>query len=239
MRWRFARRRLSVYAPRVGIGRRRAWPLSVLVGALALGFGAALALWAFELGRDLMIGDRGVERLTRTEGEKLQGELAQIRIERDKAQSIANTAESLLMAERTTLERLTQQLKQIEGDAQTLREDLAFYERLLPAPGEGIAIRAFRVEQGMPGRLSYQMLVAQSGRGRGEFVGRYDFSVFGTQAGKPWNQAAIGGARNVSMRQSARLEGMIDVPSDVVVKVVQARLMDASGAVKSSQQARF
>ena len=67
----------------------------------------------------------------------------QLRAERGKparrsatrAQSIANTADSLLKTERVTQDRLNQQLSQAEAEIISLKGDLGFFERLLPAAG--------------------------------------------------------------------------------------------------------
>ncbi len=238
MRWKQIRRRFTGYGPRVSIRRHTPWPLRWAVAALLLGFSAALALWAFEFSRHYA-GLDGGDRVSKDEVTKLRDELGKLRMDRDKAQSIADTADSLLKAERTTQERLAEQLKQAEAELQTLKADLGFYERLLPAPGEGIAIRGFQVEVTSPGQLQYLILVTQSGKGRPDFSGRYDLTVTGTLDGKPWSQAAVGGAKLLSVKQSARMEGAIEVPVNLVVKLVQARVLDGGGMVRSTQQARF
>jgi len=92
MRWKLLRRRLSISAPRMIVRSHLPWPLRWAVLALMLGFSAALALWAFEFGREIA----GLDRQEPVERTDQQVELQQLRAERDKAQSIANTAESLL-----------------------------------------------------------------------------------------------------------------------------------------------
>jgi hypothetical protein len=53
MRWKLLRRRLSVSAPRVIVRSHLPWPLRWAVAAVVLGFSGALALWAFETGKEL------------------------------------------------------------------------------------------------------------------------------------------------------------------------------------------
>ncbi len=206
---------------------------------MLLGVSAALMVWAYEFSRQYITLQRGGEIISTEDVARRRQELAQLRKDRDKAQSIADTADSLLKAERTTQDRLAQQIKDSEAEIQALKADLGFYERLLPAPGEGIAIRGFQVEATAPGQLQYLLLVTQSGKGRADFSGRYDLTVTGSLDGKPWSQAAVGGAKSLAVKTSARLEGTIDVPVNLVVKLVQARVLDAGGVVRSSQQARF
>ncbi len=235
MRWKLLRRRFSVYAPRVSVRSHTPWPIRWLFGAVVLGLCAAVGLWAFEVGR----GIAGLDRSSKEELEKLRAENVQLRTDRDKAQSIADTAESLLKTETTTLDRVTQQLKTAEAANAELKSELGFFERLMPAPGDGLAIRGFQVEVVGPGKLRYLMLVIQSGKSKAEFKGRYDLSVAGTQDGKPWNQTALGGPKSLSVTQSARFEGVVEVPANVVVKTVQVRIVDGVGTVKSTQQAKF
>jgi hypothetical protein len=59
MRWKLLRRRLSVSAPRMIVRSHLPWPLRWAVVALVFGFSAALALWAFEFGKDIAGLDRG------------------------------------------------------------------------------------------------------------------------------------------------------------------------------------
>jgi hypothetical protein len=235
MRWKRLRRRFSVLAPSVSVRSHTPWPLRWLVGALLLGFSGAVALWAFETGRSLA----GLDRGSKQELEALRSEVRELRQDRDKARAVADTADSLLKTEKVTLERLTEQLRKAEASVQTLKADLGFYERLLPAPGDGVAIRGFQVEVVAPGKLKYLLLAIQSGKQRGEFKGRYELQVTGTQDGRPWQQPSVGGSKAFSVTQSARFEGMVEVPANVSVKNVQARILDAGGVVKSTQTARF
>jgi len=70
-----------------------------------------------------------------------------LKAERDKAQSIANTADTLVTAEKASQEKLIAQVKQLEADNRTLRDDLGFFEKLIPSGGtEGVAIRGLQAE---------------------------------------------------------------------------------------------
>ena len=72
MRWKLLRRRLSVSAPRAIVRSHLPWPLRWALAAVALGFSAALALWAFEFGREIAGLDRGAkEELARLRAEVL------------------------------------------------------------------------------------------------------------------------------------------------------------------------
>lgn len=237
MRWKLLRRRLSVTAPRMIVRSHLPWPLRWAVAAVVLGFSAAIALWAFEFGKDIA----GLDRDAKEELTRLRAEASTLRDEREKAQSIANTAESLLKTERAAQERLAAQLRQAESENLALKADLGFFERLLPTSGatEGLVVRSFQVEPLAPGQLRYQVLVMQNGKPTTPFSGHYDLTLTGTQDNKPWTLTLPGGPQKLEIRQYARLEGRIDHPPLAVVKTVQLRVLDAAGGVRATQTVKL
>ena len=232
MRWKTFRRRRSISAPRVIVTRHLPWPLRWAVAALALGFSGALALWAFEFGKDIA----GLDRDAKEELGRLRVEVAQLREEREKALSIANTADSLLKTERTAQERLAQQLKLTEAENMALKNDLGFFERLLPAAaGESaLSIRGLQASAAAEGQLRYQLLLMQTGKSRPEFSGRYEVTLAGTLDGRPWTQPQPGGAQPLQVRQYRRVEGLIDHPPQAVIKTVTVKVTDSRGSVLAS-----
>ena len=237
MRWKLLRRRLSITAPRVIVRRHLPWPLRWAVWALMLGFSAALALWAFEFGKDIA----GLDRDAKEELGKLRLEVEQLRGEREKAISIANTAESLLKTERTVQDKLAQQLKTAEVENLALRNDLGFFEKLLPiAKSDAVAIRSLQAEALMPGQVRYQLLVMRAGgKNLPTFDGRYDVTLTGTLDGKAWTFSPPAGGQPLQLKQYLRLDGLLEHAQTAVVKSVSVRVMDSSGAVKASLTAKL
>ncbi len=236
MRWKLLRRRLSISAPRMIVRSHLPWPLRWVVVALVFGFSAALALWAFEFGKTIA----GLDRDAKAELAQLRVEVSKLRAEREGAQSIANTAESLLRAERVAQDRLTQQIKQVESENLALKADLGFFERLLPATAAGgLNVRALQADAKTPGNLKFQVLIMQIGRNLPEFAGRYDIVLTGTLGDRPWTMSQPGGPRPLQVKQSARVEGMVDYPQDAVVKTVQVKVTDAGGSLKASQTVKL
>lgn len=232
MRWKLLRRRLSVSAPRVIVRSHLPWPLRWAVAALVLGFSGALALWAFETGKELA----GVDAGLRDEVVRLRAEVTALREERDRAQSIANAADGLLKAERAAQERLTEELRQAQTRQQALEADLGFFERLLPAAGGSrLQVRALHAEAVAPGQTRFQLLLMQPGRSPSPFEGRYDIRLSGMLDGQSWTAGLPAGPQPLQMRQYARLEGVIEHPQAVVLKTVQARITDGDGVVQASQ----
>lgn len=236
MRWKLLRRRLSIASPRVIVRRHLPWPVRWAVVAVALGFSAALALWAFELGRSIA----GLDGAAKAELSRLRQELSNLREERDRAQSFVHAAESLLKAERATQEKLAEQVRQLEAANMGLQADLGFFERLLPAgTEEGLAVRGLQVGQQGPGQLRYQLLLMQARKDAPAFSGRYEFVLTGTLEGRPWTAAGAPGVQPLSLRQYLRLEGLLQHPPAAVVKTVQVKVTDLSGTVRATHTARL
>jgi hypothetical protein len=230
MRWKLLRRRLSISAPRMIVSSRLPWPLRWAALALMFGFSAAIALWAFEFGKEIA----GLDRGDKEELLRVRQELVLLRQEHEAALSVANTADSLVKAERATHEKLAQQLRQAESEKQALQADLGFFERLLPAADDGgVQLRGLQIETAEPGRLRYQVLVMQSAKGAADFKGSAELVASGQLDGKAASWPLLLGP--LTLKQYARLEGTAEVPPGAVIKTVQARVLDARGVVQATR----
>jgi hypothetical protein len=110
-----------------------------------------------------------------------------------------------------------------------LRDDLGFFERLRPASGtEGIAIRGLQGEVLNGTQLKWQLLVIQPVKNAPEFRGKVEISVSGLLNGKPWMMSLPGGPMPLQFRQYRRLEGMVDLPAQAVVKNVSAKVVEGT-----------
>ena len=196
-----------------------------------LGFSAAIALWAFEFGK----GIAGLDTDAQDELKKLRAEVIELRSDRDKSRTVANTSGSLLIAEKAAQEKMAVQIKQLESDNRLMRDDLGFFEKLLPAGGaDGTTIRGLQAELLSPTQLKWQVLVIQSVKNAPDFNGKLDLTINGTLAGRPWMVSLPGGAQALEFRQYRRIEGVLDLPSQAVVKTVTAKVVE--GAVTRSVQ---
>ena len=238
MRFRLLRRRLTISAPRMAVRSALPWPFRWAVLAIVLGFCAAIGLWAFEFGKDIAGLEKGSKEelmQLRTEVTALRGELAAVKAERDEAQSVANTADTLVTAEKASHEKLLAQVKQLEADNRLLRDDLGFFEKLIPAGTvEGLAIRGLQAELIAPTTLKWQTLVMQPGRNTQEFNGRLEITFVGTVNGKPWTATLPDGAMPIKVKQYGRMEGELALPPQVLVKSVSARVLEGS-VVRATQ----
>ena len=235
MRLRLLRRRLTVSAPRMAVRSALPWPFRWLLGALVLGFSGALALWAFEVGKDIA----GLDRNAKQELVQLRAEVQQLRSDLAKAQSVSNTSESLLTAEKAVQEQLAQQIRQLELDNQMLRSDLGFFERLIPGTGsDALSIRGLQVERLSEGQIKWQALMIQAAKNAPEFKGSLEITFSGTLEGQPWSMAQAAAPQAVLIKSYLRQEGIVAVPPLAVVKVVTAKILQG-GAVKSVQTVKL
>lgn len=232
MRLRLILRRLTVSAPRMAVRSALPWPFRWAVLAIVLGFCAAIGLWAFEFGKGIAGLEKGSkEELQQSQSQlgALRAEVLTLREERDKAQSIANTVDTLLTSGKVAQERLLAQNKQLEADNQSLRDDLGFFEKLIPTAGVGsIAIRGLQAELHNGREIKWQVLVIQALKNPPEFNGRMELTFTGVLHGKPWAAALPGGAQAFKLRQYGRFEGTFELPPQVVIKGLTAKILDGS-----------
>lgn len=231
MRLRLLRRRLTVSAPRVSVRSALPWPFRWLLGAVVLGFSGALALWAFEFGKDIA----GLDRNAKQELAQLRQEVQQLRDDLSRAQSVANTSESLLTAEKVAQEQLVGQIRQLQADNQALRNDLGFFERLIPGSGtDAPSIRGLQVERLSEVQVKWQALMIQAVKNAPDFRGALEITFAGTLEGRPWSMSQAPSPQAVVIKGYLRQEGVVDVPPGAVVKTVTAKILQGS-AVKSVQ----
>lgn len=225
VRLRLWRRRLTISAPRMAIRSALPWPVRWLVGGLVLGLSAALALWAFEFGREIA----GLDRHSRAELQQLRADNDQLRAALAQAQSVVNTAENLLTTERTAQDRLVAQLRDLEDANRNLRRELGFFEQLMPASGAATAsIRGLRARRTESTRVSWQLLLVQPARHAQEFKAELEVTLAGTLDGKPWSIKDAAAKRAVGVKQYLRMVGESAVPASAVVQSVTFRLMQGA-----------
>ncbi len=232
MRFKLLARRLTISAPRVAVRNALPWPLRWAAAAIVLGLCGAISLWTFEIGK----GIAGLETGTRDELVRLRDEVGRLQGERDRAQSVLNTSASLITTEKATQERLVARIRMLEAENRALRDDLGFFEKLIPTGGtDSVAIRGLQAEVLAGTQLRWQVLVIQPVKNAPEFRGRLELILGGTLDGRPWTMPLPNGAQPLQFRQHRRMEGMVDLPPGAVVKNVSAKVVEgnATRAVQS------
>ena len=240
MRFRLLRRRLTISAPRMSVRSAMPWPLRWAVAAIMLGFCAAIALWAFEFGRDIAGLENGGQadmQQLRAQVEALKTDLDKAHEQRDQAQSIANTAGTLVAAEKASSETVNAQVKHLEAENRRLRDDLGFFEKLIPTDStDAVAIRGLQAEAIDNGKIRWQVLVIQSKKNAPELVGKLEIMLTGLSNGKPWTGSVS--TMPLKIMQYGRLEGSLDIPAQVTVKGLTAKVVDGS-TVRAGQSIKL
>ncbi|SSW71713.1 hypothetical protein AVE30378_04673 [Achromobacter veterisilvae] len=168
-----------------------------------------------------------------------------------------DTADGELVIERSARQELETQLRAAQAEIGRVRDQLAFYEQLLPPGPEGsVDIRGVEIDRSGAG-LRYKVLLMRSGRNGGSpFAGALRFQATGTLKGEtvtvdlaPMQVKAESGPVAVTGENTAaaslalqfdqyqRSQGMLAVPEgfvpeSVTVSVLEGETVRASRSVK-------
>jgi hypothetical protein len=239
MKWKLFRRKMGVSAPRLTVRAQLPWPVRAFLFFIVAAIAAAAGVAIYEYGK--MFAGPGRPELI-LENQTLQGQLREMKADRDRFQAVATTYESQMKVEHAAQEQLAQQVTTLEAEKAKLREDLSFFESLLPAPSnaKGVLIRSFRVQaEGEPNQLRYRLLVQQSGKPDRDFNGEVELQVSFTQDGQPFtlqvpDPATPRDAIELSFRHYQRIEGTFTLPQGAVARSVLVRIV-AGGQAQTQQ----
>ena len=222
----------GISAPRMAVRAAVPWYLRWLVLiALALVI-LLMSRAAYDFGKkfagfDQSESDREVQRLAESNA-KMQQERAQVRGELAKS-------ERLLQMERATYADLVKQMKTLTEENAALKEDLAFFQTLMPSGGKegGVAVNRFMVQNdALPGEYRYRLLVTQTGQRNKDFQGKLQFVVNLQQDTKkivmslPPEDDHEGKGFKLDFRFYQRVEGTFRVAAGTVVKSMQVRVFE-------------
>ncbi len=243
LKYKLWRRRMSISSSRMAIRTHRPWPIRALFILLLVVLVTALAYqwlreWAEPAARAAYDG--------RQQLASYKEQLEKVSRERDQLSATVNAAESQLNIERAAQKQLLTQVRGLESDNTRLKEDLAFFESLLPnATGpQGISIRRVKVDMVASNQLRYRLLVMQGGASDRNFVGNLQLAVTTLQEGKsamiifPESHSAEQDKFKLSFKHYQRVEGILTVPEGAVVKLVQARVLE-KGQIRAQQAANL
>lgn len=230
---------MSISAPKMTIKTHLPWPLRAMFFVLVIGLGGALAMWAYDLGRNFagLNSNAGRDQVA-----SLSDEVKKLSSERDKFSSTAMAAESQLNIERSAQTQLGNQIKTLEAENAKLKEDLSFFQSLLPTNigAQGITIQRLKAEIVQPNQVHYQLLAMQGEKVPREFVGNLQLSVTVLQDGKsviinfPEQNATDLARYKLSFKYYQRVEGVVTLPEGAIIKAIQARVLDR-GQMRAQQ----
>lgn len=228
------RQRFGIRARKVTVRTHVPWYLwgggLVLLLSVTLGLGA----WIYDTSRRLVGFDSSV---LQQEIAALQARSTGLQAEVVRLQQIVDTGESQLQIERTAGQQLARQAKMLEQENASLREDLSFFEGLVPGSADakesGPAISRLRVEPDLAtGQYRYRLLIVQRGaksgavfRGSLQLVVKYQLSGKDAMIILPAEGASTELRYQLEIKYFQRAEGVVAVPPGARLKSVEARLM--------------
>jgi cell division protein FtsL len=241
MKWKLLLSRLSAGSPEVAVRSRLPLPLRLLLLFFVFALAAAAGVGIYEYGRGLGGPDR---RALSAEVEQLRSRVRELEAERSRLTATATSLEAQMKVERAAQEQLAKQAGELNAEANRLREDLAFFESLLPAKANasGILIRSFRMQSdGAPEAMRYRLLVQQAGKVERDFVGVVQMQVNLVRDGRHFSvqlpDPAVPESRRpleLSFRHYQRVEGSLTLPEGATARSVVVRIV-AAGQTHAQQ----
>lgn len=235
------RQRFGIRAPRVTIKTQVAWYWQALKMIVILSVSLALALWTYDAGRRIAGYDSNESA---REIQSLRNYVMELDAELTKLRRLAGSGESSLLVEQAALRQLSGQVKLLELENAALKQDLAFFEELMPSSvdGPGMKIDHLRIEPAeLPGEYRYRMLVIhQAGRQVKEVQGTLKLQLRLLQDGKdvmisiPTEREPNQQKFRFEIKHFHRLDGVFTVPRGAVLKSVEALLLQ-DGSVRARQ----
>ncbi|HRE17384.1 MAG TPA: hypothetical protein PLW86_10045 [Rhodocyclaceae bacterium] len=235
LRLRRFRRRFGMTAPRVSVRTHVAWYWYALA-LLVLIAGVAAVVWWLAKQGEVSLMENEVLGL-RSQVQSQDAEIIRLRL-------LTGTEQSAVQVERTAQQQLLSRLKQLEQENALLKEDMALFERLVPADVAESTLRIERLgllAEPESGKYRYRLLLRfQPGKQEKEFRGRLQLTLTYLLAGKealinfPAGKEAPG-EYMIDVRNFLRKEGMISLPAGARVKRIEARVLQG-GTVRATLQ---
>lgn len=228
------RQRFGISAPRVGVRSELQWHWRVLAWVLILSIAVAVALWVYDAGRRFAGYDRGE---TAREMGELRSQLENATAELAGSLEQARSLEGRLQVEISTIERISLQLRALQTENASLREDLALFDGLMTGPVQlPDSIKIAKVKVGpasVAGRYRYSVLLARRAGSRSakELVGDLQFQL-NIRRTSGNGMITVPGEGNVATSQFRvavkhfyRAEGEFSIPADAEFLGGEARLI--------------
>lgn len=181
--------------------------------------------------------EQEMKRLIDT-AEKQAAEIADVR------QKLA-ASESQRKIDAVTYGDLSKQVKGLSAENASLKDDLAFFQSLLPAAArdDAIALGRLKVDADtVPGEFKYRLLVVQGGQRPSDFQGHVQIIVSAQQGAEKivlsLPPVADGKSKEfqLNFKSFQRVEGVFKIAPGAVVKSVQVRVyQNGASAPKLTQ----
>ncbi|HEX9179303.1 MAG TPA: DUF6776 family protein, partial [Burkholderiales bacterium] len=206
------------------------WHLRGVVVAVLVSLAVGSGWWLYDAGRRFAGFDQAQ---TGEDIARLGGLSERLGRENDELRGRLAAAESQLQIERAAHEELGKQVKSLGDEITGLKEDLAFFQNLIPSTGKegGIQVHRFAAERdAAPGEYRYGLLLVQTGQRVKEFQGSLQLVVNIQHNGMrqvltmPEDSKKFPLGQSVNFKYYRRVEGRFRVAPDAVVESLQLRL---------------
>lgn len=221
------RRRYSLASRRVAVRTHVAWYWRGLFMSLALGLGIGLAWWVYDVGALRAGSERSADE---QDLEQLRARVMQLETENAQLQSAQVKIDRHTQIDAEAQRNLERELKALQSENATLKEELAFMRGMTSADHSGaLNIQRFTVRKEDPGSYHFQLLLVQAGRKENVFRGRLQLVVT-VQGGSGKSmqtfpdKAATDKAFKISLKSYQSIEGDFQLAPDQVAKRVEARI---------------
>jgi hypothetical protein len=226
------KRIFGISAPQMAVRAAIPWYWRWL-GMAAMGLAILmLARATYDFGKKFAGFDQGeanheMQRLT-DQNAKLEQEISQLRGE------LARSERNLQM-ERATYGDLVKQMKALTEENAVIKEDIAFFQTLMPSGGKdgGVAVSRFLVQNGtLPGEYRYRLLLTQTGQRKQDFQGHVQLVVNVLQDNKKTVMTLPGEGDKeakdykLNFRFYQRIEGTFQVGPKAEAKSIQVKVFE-------------
>ncbi|MFM9888818.1 MAG: DUF6776 family protein [Burkholderiales bacterium] len=187
----------------------------------------------YEVGKRAGIAD--AQEAVREYG-RLKEQVTALTTDLEGLRAASASSDSRIQMEKSTQEQLANQLKSVETENARLKEELTFFETLLPGgKDDRLTIHSLRVEpSGKPGEYRYRMLLFAGEVRRGqEFHGSLELVLNVEREDRkpavislPDVRTASDPAYKLSFRRIQRVEGLFRVEPTTKLKSVQVRVLE-------------
>lgn len=235
------RNRFGIYAPRVAVRAHMPYMSGLVAAGVVVAVLGAIWLTYHFSGEFAGFRNNEIAQEMRRLNEatvKQASEIAELRTR-------LASSESQRRIEAVTYGDLTKQVKILSAENATIKDDLAFFQSLLPTAGRADAVSLGRLKiepDAVPGEFRYRMLLVQGGQRPPDFQGHVQIVVSAVQGAEKiviaMPPTADGKTReyHLNFKSFQRVEGTFKIAPGAVVKSVQVRVyQNGASAPKLTQ----
>lgn len=222
------------------IKQRLPWPLRFFVILIFIAIIGGALFWVYQLGGDFS----GTNiRAMRNNIDTLNQQIATLTKENARLSSVADASESQLNMMRASRDQFATQVSTLESENVKIKEDLAFFDSLLPTNlgSQGMTLNRIQMDQVSPTQLRYRLLVLRGQQRANDFVGQLALDVTVSKNGKlqQLHYPAIGSEAEkdrfkLVFKYYQRIDSMLTLPEGVIVKSVLVKVI-YNGQVRVQQ----